>query len=444
MKYFVYSLITLLQIGFLCNAAQVGFYKVGYVVNIPNNSSSYYSVALQPDGKIVAVGGQIDGVDFNGLIARFNTDGTLDTTFNAPNGFINTEGNTNSHFYNSVALQADGKIVAVGRTDQNNGNNDGLIARFNPNGELDQTFNNGAGFINADLPTNSDSYYSVAIQTDGKIVAVGQTDSDHGLIARFNTDGSLDTTTFNTGLVNGGLGFINTEGNTNSFAYYSVALQPDGKIVAVGQTDDNNGDKHGLIARFNTNGELDQTFNVTNGFINTEDGTDSSFYYSVALQTDGKILVVGRTDNGFGLIARYTTNGTLDTTFNQPNGFTNIPIVSSNYRSIKLQTDGKILVVGRADNGRGLIARFNTDGTLDNTFNETGFINADLPTNSDSYYSVAIQTDGKIVTVGFTSNNRSLIARFLSNGVLDAESNWNLQNFRESNNINKVSIGLLG
>ena len=142
MKHFVYSLITLLQVCFLCNA-QVGFNKVGYVTNIPNNSFIYYSVALQQDGKIVAVGAT-DGNngDRHGLIARFNTNGELDQTFN-PNsvnggpGFINTEGATNSSAYYSVAVQPDGKIVAVGWTD----NNDGLIARFLSNGVLDAESN---------------------------------------------------------------------------------------------------------------------------------------------------------------------------------------------------------------------------------------------------------------------------------------------------------------
>ena len=172
MKHFVYSLIALLQVGFLCNA-QVAFNKVGYVVNVPNNSSIYYSVALQPDGKIVAVGATNNGVGLiNGLIARFNTNGELDQTFNNGTGFITNIPN-DSEAYTSVALQPDGKIVVVGRTDQNNGNQDGLIARFNTDGELDQTFNAPHGFINTEVGTNSWAYNSVALQADGKIIVVG-------------------------------------------------------------------------------------------------------------------------------------------------------------------------------------------------------------------------------------------------------------------------------
>ena len=183
MKKFLYRVIVLLIFLPLYGAAQVGFNKGGYVTNVPNNSFIYRSVALQPDGKIVAVGRTDDD---NGLIARFNTDGSLDQTFNGT-GFITNVPN-NSAYYNSVALQPDGKIVAVGETDDDNG----LIARFNTDGTLDtQTFNNGTGFI-TNVPNNSFDYLSVALQPDGKIVAVGQTDNNDGLIARFLSNGVLD------------------------------------------------------------------------------------------------------------------------------------------------------------------------------------------------------------------------------------------------------------
>ena len=140
MKRFVYSLITLLQVGFLCNAAQVGFNRVGYVANVPDGSFAYNSVVLQADGKIVAVGttDEDGNGNTNGLIARFNADGTLDTDFNeggingAP-GYINQAGNTNASAYFSVVIDDNDKIVVVGQTNDDNG----LIARFNDDGNLD-------------------------------------------------------------------------------------------------------------------------------------------------------------------------------------------------------------------------------------------------------------------------------------------------------------------
>ena len=403
MKYFVYSLIALLQIGFLCNAAQVGFYKVGYVVNIPNNSSSYYSVALQPDGKIVAVGGTDDN---NGLIARFNPDGKLDESFNAAGtpGYIDNLPDDSS-IYRSVTLDSQGRIILVGQTDLNNNDSNGIIVRLKSDGTLDDTFNN-TGFINTEEDYFSFSYYSVAVDRQDKIIVVGvaelMNEGYNGFIARFNTDGSLDTTTFNTGSVNGGPGYINADGVINSFGYYAVAINSQGSIIVVGETDldlvGNN--SNGIIARFSSSGILDTTtFNTGSvnggpGYINIRGATNSRAYFAVAINAQEKIIAAGITND---------TNG--------------------------------------------VIVRFNPDGSLDQTFNNgAGFI-TNVPNTSEQYYSVALQPDGKIVAVGGAELNGGvdgLIARFLSKGVLDAESNWNLQNFRESNNINNVSIALLG
>ena len=121
---------------------------------------------------------------------------------------------------------------------------------------------------------------------------------------------------------------------------------------------------------------------------------------------------------------------------------------ASIYNSVIIDSQDRIIVAGRTfviDNqNNGFLARFNPNGTLDTTFNRTGFINADLPTDSLRYYSVALDSQGKIVVVGQDDNQDGLIARFLPNGVLDAESNWNLQNFREIAKINNTSMALLG
>ena len=125
MKKFLYRVIVLLIFLPLYGAAQVGFNKGGYVTNVPNNSFIYRSVALQPDGKIVAVG---ITDDLNGLIARFNPDGSLDKVFDT----------INLAEYNQVAIDDDGKIVAVGAVVTGDElTTDSLIARFLPNGVLD-------------------------------------------------------------------------------------------------------------------------------------------------------------------------------------------------------------------------------------------------------------------------------------------------------------------
>jgi uncharacterized delta-60 repeat protein len=294
------------------------------------------------------------------------------------------------------------------------------------------------GYV-TNIPNDSALYYSVAVDSQGRIIVVGRTDfnnnNDDGLIARFNTDGTLDTT-FN------GTGFINIEGATDSSVFYSVAIDNNGKIIVAGLTDEDvNHNSNGLIARFNTNGTLDATLNNGAGFITNI--PDSFLYYSVAIDNNGKIVAVGQTDDENGLIARFHTNGTLDATFNNGAGFiTNLPDNSLIYLSVAVDNNGKILAVGQNDDFNGLIVRFNTNGTLDTTFNGTGFI-ANVLNNSSYYSAVAIDSQGRIMAVGETDNSDGILVRFLSNGVLDAESNWNLKNFRESKNINNVSIGLL-
>ncbi|NBP16609.1 hypothetical protein EBU95_19835, partial [bacterium] len=241
MKRFVYSLITLLQVGFLCNAAQVGFNKVGYITTEPfPNSFVYISSVIDAQGRIIAVG-QTDSVndDSHGLIVRYKEDGSLDTTFNNGTGF---------------------RIVVAGQTDYtlNNSNKNGLIARYNENGSLDTTFNNGAGFI-TNVPNNSNTYNSVAVDNQGRILVVGRTDDNNAFIARFNQNGTALDNNFGT---NG----VVTNVPNNSFIYYSVALDVQGRIVVAGQTDSVNDDSHGLIVRYKEDGSLDTTFNNGTGF----------------------------------------------------------------------------------------------------------------------------------------------------------------------------------
>ena len=434
-------------------AAQVGFNLVGYINQEGGtNSSLYQSVALDRNNKILVVG-QTDGNDFNGLIARYNENGTLDTTFNAGSvnggpGYINIEGDTNSRIYYSVAVDRNNKIVAVGRTDNSNG----LIARYNENGTLDTaTFNTGSvdgapGFINTDTQTSADFYYAVVIDRNNKILVVGQTfdmnGDRNGLIARYLENGTLDTLNFNAQD-----GFINVEDGTNSYVYYSVVIDKNNKIVVVGQTIFPNADRCGLIARYNENGELDTTFNVT-GYRNTNE-TGAANYYSVVIDENNKIVVVGQTTNdGDGVIARYHENGELDTTFNGT-GYSNQAGIHNvrRYYGVMIDSNNKIVAVGSTNTNNGLIVRYNANGSLDTTFNKTGYINLAQPTNSSEYYSVVFDGNHKICAVGQTkaqvNDQHGSIARYLSNGVLDADSNWNSQSFRESAQINNTPIGIM-
>src|SRR6266540_2032037 len=267
------------------------------------------AIAVQPDGKIVAAGVAFitGGGDF--ALARYNRDGTLDASFGT-GGTVTTDfvaGSLDQAF--SVAVQPDGKIVAVGLA-VINGFSDFALARYNRDGTLDASF--GAdGRVTTDFAGASQAF-SVAVQEDGKIVAAGQVslggDVDFAL-ARYNRDGTLDAS-FGVG------GRVTTDFGRSSDAALSLALQPNGKIVAAGTTLISGGFDFAL-ARYNGDGTLDASFG-TLGTVTTDFAGAGDVAFSVALQPNGKIVAAGRAfiSGGFDFaLARYTSDGWLDASF---------------------------------------------------------------------------------------------------------------------------------
>jgi uncharacterized delta-60 repeat protein len=260
-------------------------------------------VAIQDDGKIVAVGRGGFGGDF--ALARYNPDGTLDTSFSG-DGKQKTAFKTNDGA-TAMALQADGKIVAVGFAGASGSSSfDFAVARYNSNGSLDTTFS-GDGKLTTDFG-GGDKANGVALQGDGKIVAVGG--SDAFALARYNPDGTLDTSFSGDGK--------QTTGGTFGLAN-GVAIQGDGKIVAVGLA--SGVDFTFALARYNPNGSLDASFSADGKQTTTFGGYDEA--NGVVIQPNGKLVAVGKSSTGpvngtfpddFAL-ARYNLNGSLDTTF---------------------------------------------------------------------------------------------------------------------------------
>ena len=266
-------------------------------------------VVLQPDGKLVVVGTGF--IDFMGderiILARYNPDGSLDTSFDG-DGWLMIDFGYSHESGHAVALQADGKIVVAGI-----GNADFALARFNTDGSPDTGFD-GDGKLTTDFNDSNDEAWDVAILPDGCILAVGQAYIVGGsgydfALARYNADGSLDTSFDVDGRMTTDFGSSNDYGT-------AVLLQPDGQILVTGYTRYNNQNDFAL-ARYNADGSLDTSFDV-DGRVTTDFGSDADNAYSAALQSDGRLILAGSTDatgDSTLALARYNPGGSLDLSF---------------------------------------------------------------------------------------------------------------------------------
>ena len=372
------------------------------ITPIGSGTDVAYSLALQPDGMIVVAGACSNGGDYDFCLARYLTNGALDLSFNGIGKVITAIGNGNDGAY-SIALQRDGKIVVAGSC--LNGNTyDFCLARYFASGTLDVSFH-GTGKVITAIGSGNAAAYSVALQSDGKIVVAGRcsngTNTDFCL-ARYLASGALDMSLNSTGTV------ITTIGSGNDVAR-GVALQPDGKIVLAGYCSNGNSIDF-CLARYLASGTLDVSFNGS-GTVITPIGVGDDYAISLALQPDGKIIVAGVCSNGANsdfCLTRYLANGTFDTSFNST-GKVITPIGSSDDYgySVALQPDGKIVVAGYCVSGANLdfcLARYLANGTLDASFGSTGKVITAIGSSTDVANSAALQPDGKIVVAGYCSN----------------------------------------
>lgn len=278
-----------------------------------NNNTYAYAIAIQNDGKIVLAGTYSIGSDYDFGLYRYNTNGVLDSTFGT-NGLVTTSLGSAEDIAYSVAIQNDGKILAAGRTKIGLVKNFALV-RYNVDGSLDATFGT-SGIVTTAIGTGDNVGNSVVIQNDGNILLAGYctTNSQKDFaLARYESDGNLDLN-FGAGgkVITGFSNFTNDYGT-------SVALQSDGKIIVAGFTE--TGIFNFALARYNNNGSLDITFG-TNGKVTTEFGNEE-YGLSVAIQSDGKIVLVGYMNISAGslsvfAIARYIGGLTTDINENIP------------------------------------------------------------------------------------------------------------------------------
>jgi uncharacterized delta-60 repeat protein len=448
------------QASFLDQTFGTNGKAVTFIAGGDSDDDGGHAVAMQTDGKIVVAG---SSVDTNGqeafAVARYNPDGSLDNTFGTGGtARVNIAGGDSDldEAY-AIAIQPDGKILVAGQS-QDTSNGEAhmrfALARFNSNGTLDNSFGPG-GTVRAPITGGGlvDFATSVALLPNGEILVGGFSDSTYsasGLtiaigptmgVARFNADGSIDKTFGNSGSVE-----VHAIGFPLPLDLYSIAVQSDGKIVCAGAStvNETTGQIAFTVARLDSNGALDNSFGSGGSAYTFIAGGDSTedIGYSVAIQSNGKIVVGGYTNGGTSAdprvaigVARFDSDGVLDNSFGS-NGtvstYVNGPdsLYPNGYSwdaygySVALQSDGKIVVSGSTSNGFAVV-RFDTNGTLDNIFGANGTAVADSFSTDgdigDFGWSVAIQSDGRLVVAGSAQASFGptafAVARLLSSNV---------------------------
>ena len=347
-----------------------------------------------------------------------------------------------------MAVQSDGKVVTIGDATRTSGTADFGIARFSTNGALDSSFS-GDGMTTVSFASgNFDDFHgrAIAIQPDGKIVVAGytrnSTNSDEDFaIARLNTDGSLDQSFSSDGKTTVAFDLGGSAANNGDEAT-AIAIQPDGKIVIVGFAETGATSTRFAVARLNADGSKDSAFGPQ--IFSAGTGT-AEIANDVAIQADGKIVIAGsstiNTVTGMQELAviRLSTAGNLDSSFDtdgRSQFVTGVGVSGANGNSVAIQSDGKIVVGGRAIRSSGnddfLAVRLKTDGILDGTFQGSGYRvvafdkgSTENSARRDVANAVAIQGDGKIVLAGYaatsTSSRDFAIARILSDGNNDPD-----------------------
>lgn len=361
-------------------AAQAGqldptFGQGGIVSTDLGGAATGNAMAIQTDGKIVVCGGFVVSGFLNAAISRFNTNGTLDTTFGS-NGFTVVSRILNVS--SSIALQTDGKIVVAGFANQI------TVIRYNSNGTLDTTFGNG-GVVNSGLILNRGTTSAVAVQVDGKIVVAGGS-----VMLRLLSNGQFDP-----GFGDG------HEAKLAGSTPTALALLANGKIMVASSLFATGG----FVTRYNSNGTLDKSFGI-NGQLATAGPANA-----LVLLADGKFLVGGNLTSsvsgpttGFA-VSRYFGVGTTDATFATRGGVVT-PIAGSPTivtAGLAVESSGDIVALSTASANSAnyvfALAQYNPGGQLDTTFGTNGIATTSFGTFVNAT-GVAIQADGKIVAVG--------------------------------------------
>lgn len=396
-----------------------------------------YDVAVDPGGKVLLGGVRYGNHQGQFGVARLNPDGTLDPTFNG--GFVTAQPGDHS-LANGLALQADGNVLLTGSASSYVSGEDFAIVRLNGTGHLDISFHDDGMATHDFIGPNADYAFDVVEQRDGKVVVGGYTFGTRGgfniALARYNADGTLHPSFGNGGRVQTDLGGYEMS--------RSIALQPDGKIVAAGATYTGADAYDFAVLRYNADGTLDPSFG-NGGVVTTDFGGGVDSYdaaTSIAVQPDGKIIVAGGvfqpsggTGEDFGM-ARYNSDGTLDSSFGD-NGrvITDFPGIGSpegeeGALGVAIDSRDRIVLAGGSTIFGGSllkIARYTPDGRLDRAFGSGGFIETtDVAVDWLVGRPIAIAPGDAVVAAGivqFTtgiSGSDVCVLRFTDRGEIDS------------------------
>jgi uncharacterized delta-60 repeat protein len=380
-----------------------------------------YAVALQRDGKVVAAGRSVGG-GWRFALARYTTRGQLDPSFGQGGKVLTDVGS--SGYASALAIQRDGRIVAAGHANVGR-EQDVAVVRYTPRGRLDSSFGRSGRVLTDFSPTTRtyDRTRGLALQRDGELLLAGESvsssvDSGRRVLARYTGRGRLDRGFGAAGIVLSRAGPYEGAGG--------VAIQRDGKIVAAGS-----GRVGFALTRYTARGRLDRRFGL-GGTVSTKLAS-FTIGHDVAIEPDGKIVVVGDVGGDFGIV-RYTDAGRLDRSFgNGGKVVTNLGFITETDGSrdpsgdralnVAIQADGKLVVAG-SSNALGLpdvwdfaLVRYAVDGSLDPSFGNGGKVLTHFVGNS-SAEGLVIQPDGEIVAAGGGAGY-FVLARYTRGGKLD-------------------------
>ncbi len=369
-----------------------------------NNNDEARALAIQSDGKIVVAGHTENNGQFDIAVVRYNANGSPDNSFSG-DGIVTTDIGGNNDEARALAIQSDGKIVVAGRSGSP-GLFDIAVVRYNADGSPDNSFGN-SGVVTTSIGGGDDEAHAVAIQGDGKIVVAGRTQSVGPFdvaVVRYNADGSPDNSFGNSGVVTTSIGGGDDEA-------YGIAIQSTGEIVVVGRTQ-SVGPFDVAVVRYNADGSPDNSFG-NSSVVTTQISSGNDEAHAVAIQSDGKIVVAGRSEQGGSFdfaVVRYNPDGSLDNSGFGINGKVTTPVGGNDdgAESIAIQSDNKIVVAGHsliAGTDDIALVRYNTDGGQDTSFGNGGFVTTSVGISNDEAYGVAIQGDGKIVVAGLSEQS---------------------------------------